>query len=85
METTAIIKTIISDICNSPSGAEFTTATLCEKLFGKEFLEKDSSELMDIHYQLIDELEKQNLEIEYTDDGIIGLPYNISFIVKVKN
>lgn len=74
----------IIDLIMKSRNEEFTTAMLCKNILGEHFISNESNKLMDIHYKLMDELEKRNLKMEYTDDGIIGLPYNISFIVKEK-
>lgn len=78
---TNIIDVMINDIVKAPSNSQFTTYELCEKHLGKDFVEKESDKLMDIHSELIKKLNENNLHIEFTMDDLIGLPYNIPFIV----
>lgn len=85
MEFNKILENIINDIIHSNSGKTFTSYELFKKHMSKNDFKDDFDYLSDLHNQLSNALEEINLEIEFMEDGIVGLYYKIPFIVVQKN
>ena len=87
MDKTLVEETVIKVvelIKTLPSGTEITTAILTGEVLGKEFVNNEPIELMEINQRVFEECEKINITLDNSEynDSIVGLPYNIPFIVR---
>ena len=87
MDKTLVEETVIKVvelIKTLPSGTETTTAILTGEVLGKEFVNNEPIELMEINQRIFEECEKINITLDNSEynDSIVGLPYNIPFIVR---
>jgi len=87
MDKTLVEETVIKVvelIKTLPSGTETTTAILTGEVLGKEFVNNEPIELMEINQRVFEECEKINITLDNSkyNDSIVGLPYNIPFIVR---
>ncbi|MDO5440318.1 MAG: hypothetical protein Q4F12_02135 [Erysipelotrichaceae bacterium] len=87
MDKTLVEETVIKVvelIKTLPSGTETTTAILTGEVLGKEFVNNEPIELMEINQRVFEECEKINITLDNSEynDSIVGLPYNIPFIVR---
>ena len=87
MDKTLVEETVIKVvelIKTLPNGTETTTAILTGEVLGKEFVNNEPIELMEINQRIFEECEKINITLDNSEynDSIVGLPYNIPFIVR---
>lgn len=78
------VQKIVEMIKTLPNNTETTIATLAENVLGKEYVANDPIELIEINQRVFEECEIINITLDNSEynDCMVGLPYNIPFIVK---
>lgn len=81
MELEQIVNLLVEKIKTLPDG----TRTYLYDLIPNSF-DLTTEELFAIHNELVNIIKLENIELDYSEfkDQIIGLPFNIPFVVKIK-
>ena len=83
MDTRSIVKLIIEELKTLPRDREYSTYELIKIVLGKDSPDDDVI-LNDVHYMLMDVLPIYGLKMDFTDDSIIGVPYNLPYMISPK-
>lgn len=88
MKKEEVVKKLMEYIKTLEEGTEVSTSELMAKVYGDCFdIREDDELLADIDYQLYKACEKEGIILDKSKYNrmLVGLPYNIPFVIRYKN